>query len=55
MEFEPDKWLRVVADTKEKALEFFGAPSNWPVRFVGFMKDRKGRVFEVLAEGLIIK
>ena len=54
IEFEPDEWLRVIADTADDARRFFGAPAGWPVRFAGFAKNRPGRVWEVLATGLTI-
>ena len=53
--FTPNEWVRVVTDTADNARRFFGAPDGWPVRFIGFRTDRPGRVWEVLARGLIIK
>jgi len=55
IEFTPDEWLRVAADTADDARRFFGAPPDWPVRFAGFRSDRPGRVWEVLATGLTIR
>jgi hypothetical protein len=55
IEFTPDEWLKVIADTADDARKFFGAPPNWPVKFDGFMEHRKGRVWRVLATGLQVK
>ena len=55
IEFERDEWVRVIADTAEDARRFFGAPPGWPVKFEGFARHRKGRVWAVLAKGLTIK
>jgi hypothetical protein len=53
-EFEPDEWLRVTADTANDARKFFGAPPNWPVKFEGFDPRKPGRVWMVLAAGLVV-
>lgn len=55
IEFVPDEWLRVKADTADDARRFFGAPPGWPVRFAGFDQRKPGRIWEVLARGLTIK
>lgn len=54
VEFVYDKWLYVEADTADAARRFFGAPPNWPVKFDHFCSDRPGRVWAVLAEGLVV-
>lgn len=54
-DFTPDEWLRVIADTAEAARKFFGAPAGWPVKFGGFTQHRRGRVWLVKAEGLVIQ
>jgi hypothetical protein len=54
-EFEPDKWLYVIADNPATARRFFGASSDWPVEFDHFDPRDRGRVWRVKAEGLVIK
>ena len=55
IEFERDEYVKVIADTAEAARQFFGAPTGWPVKFLGFAPHRKGRVWGVKSEGLEIK
>ena len=52
IDFTPDEWLYVYADTAEAARRFFGTPDNWPVKFDGF--GTRGRRWRVLATGLTI-
>ena len=52
--FTRDEYVKVIADTAEDARRFFGTPPNWPVKFLGFAPDRKGRVWGVKSEGLEI-
>ena len=55
IEFERDEYLRVIANTADDARKFVGAPSWWPVKFLGFAQNRKGRVWGVKSEGLEVK
>lgn len=57
IEFAPCEWLRVITTDADAARRFFGAPPGWPVRFAGFstQEHRKGRVWEVKAEGLTVR
>jgi hypothetical protein len=54
IEFVRDRWVRVRAHTADDARKFFGAPTGWPVKFVGFDTRVPGRIWAVLAEGLEI-
>lgn len=55
IEFVPDEWLRVIANTADDARRFFGAPPGWPTKFGGFAQNRPGRIWLVKSEGLTIR
>lgn len=55
IEFTPDDWVKVRADNEEAARRFFGAPAGWPVKFSHFDQRRPGKIYKVLAVGLVIK
>jgi hypothetical protein len=54
IDFVQDEYVQVIADTAEDARRFFGAPDDWPVKFLGFSQHRKGRVWGVKSDGLVI-
>ncbi len=55
IKFTPDEYVEVITHTAAQARKFFGLPSNYPVKFMGFSEnpEKVGRVWGVKYDGKV--